>query len=291
VRAVSWQRLQLDAVPLAPRDTLLLLGDPRQLSAHEVDALLDWTAAGGHLLVTTPATWRLSAPRPGHLLPRLGVAVLPDSRECMAFVVPDEERHVEFCGGARFTFSGTDPRLTWGDFRQGFVFARFASGDGAVDMLASADFMRNQALEDGPHIALTRQLLAPNYGEGTIHLVYAASMPPLWRLLLEQAWMVWLPWLLALFAFLWMRMQRLGPLLPSPPDARRSLLEHVQASGQHLRRRQPIGVITDHGESQLVVFGHDASCYWPTGISSSSTRRLASRPSAVALLAMGYREL
>jgi hypothetical protein len=237
VAAVSRQRLQLDAVPLAPRDTVLLLGDPGLLSAREVDALLDWTARGGHLLVTTPANWRRSsAQAAGRLLPRLGVATLPASRECMAFLVTGEEDHVEFCGATRFTFAGTDPRASWGDFRQGFVFARFASGDGLVDVLAAADFMRNQSLGDGPHTALTRQLLAPNYGEGTVHLVYAASMPPLWRLVLEHAWMVWLPWLLALLAFLWMRMQRLGPLLPSPADARRSLLEHVQASGQHLRR-------------------------------------------------------
>ena len=31
-------------------------------------------------------------------------------------------------------------------------------------------------------------------------------------------------------------MQCFGPRLPSPPDARRSLLEHVQATGDHLYR-------------------------------------------------------
>ena len=39
-----------------------------------------------------------------------------------------------------------------------------------------------------------------------------------------------------LLAWLAMRMQRFGPLLAAPPEARRSLLEHVQASGEHLYR-------------------------------------------------------
>src|SRR3546814_3831009 len=48
--------------------------------------------------------------------------------------------------------------------------------------------------------------------------------------------MAWLPALLALAAWLWMRTQRFGPRLPSPEPARRALLEHVQASGEHLWR-------------------------------------------------------
>ncbi len=236
VDAVSRQRLQLDSVELGVRDTVLLLGDPRTLPARDVDALLDWAYDGGHLLVTTPPGWRFSAEQSWELLSQLGLQLMPKSRECMGFAVPGEDHHVEFCGSARFTLQGIDPALTWGDFEKGFVFARIAVGDGTVDVLADMAFLHNDALNDGPHIVLTRQLLAPNYGEGKMHLIYAANMPPLWRLLLERAWMAWIPLLLALLAFLWMRMQRVGPLMPSPPEARRSLLEHVQASGEHLRR-------------------------------------------------------
>src|SRR5690606_13523869 len=101
---------------------------------------------------------------------------------------------------------------------------------------SSLDFMGNGKLAEPPHAALARQLLDRNYGQGTVHLVYAAHMPALWRLLLERAWMAWLPLALALAAFLWMRLQRVGPVLPRPDGERRSLLEHVQASGEHLRR-------------------------------------------------------
>ena len=48
--------------------------------------------------------------------------------------------------------------------------------------------------------------------------------------------MAWLPLLLALLAWLWARMQRFGPLLPPPAAERRSLLEHIVASGEHSYR-------------------------------------------------------
>ena len=236
VEAVSRQRLDLAAHPPGERDTVLMLGDPGTLAPRDVEALLDWVEGGGHLLVSTPRGRRLSGAQADALLPRIGIEVRSDSGSCERMFVPDQQSHVEFCGGNRFVTRGVDPEYAWGDFSAGFVYARLRRGAGAVDVLASLDFMENDKLAEAPHAALTRQLLDRNYDRGTVHLVYAASMPPLWRLLMERAWMAWLPLALALAAFLWMRLQRLGPVLPPPGEERRSLLEHVQAGGEHLRR-------------------------------------------------------
>lgn len=236
VAAVSRQRLDLAAHPPGRRDTVLVLGDPGTLAAREVDALLEWVEGGGHLLVSTPRVRRASNAQADALLARLGIELHPGRSECERFDLPGQEPHVEFCGGVRFTPRGVNPEHAWGDLSAGFVFARLRRGQGAVDVLASLDFMVNGKLAEPPHATLARQLLEPNYGHGTVHLVYAANMPPLWRLLLERAWMAWLPLALALAGFLWMRLQRLGPVLPSPREERRSLLEHVQAGGEHLRR-------------------------------------------------------
>lgn len=141
-----------------------------------------------------------------------------------------------FCGSARFTMEGVEPLLSWGDLDAGYVYARLAHGDGTIDVLSDLDFLNNNELEHPAKLALARQLLQPGWKQGTVHLIYAASMPPLWRLLLERAWMVWVPLLLAVFAWLWMRKQRFGPLRPTPEPGRRALLEHVQASGEHLWR-------------------------------------------------------
>ena len=139
----------------------------------------------------------------------------------------------------------------------GLGHARLRWSRGRVDVLAVMDFMLNngnelrrhqtspgvlvitskgQGLRDPTHRILTRHVLAPNYGKGAFHLVYEAGSPSLASIVLRHGWAAWIPLLLALLAWLWARSQRFGPLLPAPRQERRSLLEHVSASGQHLLR-------------------------------------------------------
>ncbi len=257
VKVNARQRLLLDDHALAREDTLLLFNDPRALSPPEAARLLAWVEDGGHLLIRTPLyspgedTTGPEAPQAA-ILDLLSAWLVQEAPACEAFQVEGEDHHVEFCRGRRFAFDGVVPDLAWGDLQAGYVYARLAQGRGHVDVLADFDFLTNTearafaqnaldaspkgGLRDGPHRALARQVLAPNYGRGTMHLVYAAEMPSLWRTLFARGWMVWLPLLLALAAWLWMRMQRFGPPVPSPAVERRSLLEHVRASGEHLYR-------------------------------------------------------
>jgi len=252
VDAHSRQRLQLDEVALGDHDTVLVLSDPRTLSPADVDGLLDWVESGGHLLVRTPRLERGEATRTAELLDALRLQPLP-KYDCMPVTRPpsaagtkggdetgeDDARpqaRFAFCGGTRFTMLAVEPLHAWGDLDSGYAYARLAHGEGTVDVLADFGFLTNDALEQPAFAALARQLLQPGWKRGTVHLVYAADMPPLWRLLFERGWMAWLPALLALVAWLWLRIQRFGPRMPSPEPARRALLEHVQASGEHLWR-------------------------------------------------------
>lgn len=285
----SRQRLDLAARALAPADTFLIYNDPRSITPLQTRQLLAWVEEGGHLLVRTPPSTRESVLPP--LLASLGVRLPGKGSSCEPFQVEGEERHVEFCRGQRFTLEDARPLLTWGDLQAGYVYVRLPHGQGHVDVLADFDFLANAeqtsanpllagldaeqtgGLRDGPHRALARQVLAPNYGEGTMHLAYAAQMPSLMRVILTRGWPAWLPLMLALFAWLWWRMQRFGPWLPSPVAERRSLLEHVRASGEllfrygkaqalhaaahraflaRLRRRDPVAAALE-GDAQVVA--------------------------------------
>ncbi|HVK51544.1 MAG TPA: DUF4350 domain-containing protein [Pseudoxanthomonas sp.] len=242
------QRLALENHPLAPHDTLLLFNDPRVLSVDQQDALLEWVDAGGHLIVRTPLLGEDDEITIG-LFEEIGVFLTNES-ECATLNVDALNPIKEFCGRRRFKLHEVEPELSWGDLKAGYVFARLAHGDGHVDVLAGLDALENGDVEqndddkliptDGlrevQHQAFARQLLAPNYKRGTVHLIYAAEMPSLLRLLLTSYWMVWLPLLLALLGWLWSRMRRFGSELPAPEMARRSLLEHVRASGDHIYR-------------------------------------------------------
>lgn len=243
IKAESRRTLDLRAMQLQPGDTVLMLDDPRTLATAEAGQLLDWVQQGGHLLLRVPEA-DPELDRDTTLLGRLGVQPSDIPPRCQPWRVKGQDEHSEFCRGQRFTLA-TPARaeLRWGDGRDAtLAHARLRHGSGRVEVLSDMDFLRNgndegdTGLRDVPHRDLARLLLAPNYGHGTIHLVYAVQAPSLWRTLLHNAWPVWLPLLLALLAWLWMRSQRFGALLPSPREERRSLLEHVRASGEHLHR-------------------------------------------------------
>ena len=243
-KAETRRQLDLPAMQLQPSDTVLLLDDPRKLTSTQVEGLLDWVQFGGHLLLRAPKADQELDNDDNGLLPRLGVMPSDVPSRCQQWDVPGQESHQEFCHGDRFTLDGTTrAERRWGDTTDDtLAWARLRYGLGRVDVLAEMDFLRNGAsegdtgLRDLPHRDLTRLLLAPNYGKGTTHLIYAMEMPSLWKTVLKRGWPVWLPMLLALLAWLWMRCQRFGSLLPSPREDRRSLLEHVRASGEHLHR-------------------------------------------------------
>ena len=242
-RAVSRQRLQPGLFAGAPGDTVLLDIDPARMRGDEVDALLDWVDRGGHLLVRTPPPGPVdgdeddaaAASAVPPLLHRLGVEALA-APQCVHLQVEAGDPHVELCEGLRLRLGDVRPRLAWGDAEAGHAFVRIDHGRGTVDLLADFDFLQNPQLDEATHQALARQLLAPNYGRGTVHLVHATYLPSLWWRLARHGWPLWLPLALLLAGALWRRAQRFGPWLPSPAGARRSLREHVRASGALLHR-------------------------------------------------------
>lgn len=145
-----------------------------------------------------------------------------------------------FCDSRRFVFHDESHEVVaWWDDDDGesSVYARVTHGKGSVDVLADLDFLRNDRLEFTPNPAFARRLLQPNYADGgTFHLIYRAEMASWYQLLAKYGWRALISLGLVVLLWLWMRTQRFGPLLPSAPEHRRSLIEHVQASGDHLYR-------------------------------------------------------
>lgn len=250
----SRPRLDLARMPLEPGDTVVLLQDSAEVPAPIATRLMAWVATGGHLIVRTPPIGK-DTPRNGPLLDALGVDSAYFESYCQPFHVRDDPQHVEFCNGRRFAAdppAGITLERGWGD-DDDRVFVRLRHGQGRIDVLADMAFMHGKGrpnptvppnaanavvdgLHDKAHRDLTRYVLAPNYGKGTVWLVYASRPPSLWNRVFYLGWPVWAPLLLALLGWLWQRAQRMGSELPSPAAERRSLLEHIRASGEHVLR-------------------------------------------------------
>ena len=236
-RVKRWRRLEPAAMALGPRDTVLYDGDLRRVPERVRTPLLDWLRGGGHLIVAPPPVDVVGdAFEPGDtarhvrvpLLDAIGVRVRQARGRC------DDGSHglpVELCTGRRFDApAAAKPRIGDDD---GDVLARVPAGRGSADVVSSFDFLDEGSLCDDRNAELARQLIGGGDRRGTVHLVHVSDVPSLWLTLLRHGWPVWVPLMLALAGWLWARMRRFGPPVPSPVAGRRSLLEHVAASGAH----------------------------------------------------------
>lgn len=221
--------------PLMPGDTVVMLADGRQLSSRQARQLATAIEQGLHLVALQPSRWHKRATaKPGRLLQQLGFQANPDCTDARcaqpllapegSTVVTQDNRHL----GIRI-------------------------GHGRVDLFTSLDFLRSgqplpgreqtgiegftsNGLANTANQDRAWQLLAPNLGNGHIYLVYDQRNDRWWMRLLSNGVMSWLPLALLLAGWLWARSQRVGPLLPDPEPARRSLREHILASAHHLWR-------------------------------------------------------
>lgn len=232
--AHSQSRLDFDQMALQPGDGLVLYSDPRLVGKDQAEALLDWVRRGGHLVVGMPNS---DDSEPGALLDALAVETVEGGWRCER-IEQGRRKAIEhvLCGGQRFTWREHEAHLWWGEDEHGYVFARLPLGKGSVDVLSTLAFLGNRQIERREHWQLAYQLLAPAL-EGRVHLVYNADVPSFWRVSWRHAWAILIGAVLALVAWLAMRSQRFGPLLPAEAPDRRALLEHVQAAGEHAWRQ------------------------------------------------------
>lgn len=260
VSVQSRQRLDLPVMRLKPGDTLVLLGDANALAGREADALLQWVRSGGHLVLPMlMENLSIDHDVGQSLYSRLGIRH-GERGTCVLLQTPEAARkravlrktgkdkavdtardsefqNVEnhFCGSPRVRLDDKRTQtMRMEDGEGGTILAWLPEGSGMVTIASDLDFLTNSSLEDPISSELAWRALQPQ--RGTVHLVYRTQMLPLWRVLLERGWMIWLPLLLASMGGLWAATQRFGPLLPTAESGRRSLLEHLQAAGEHVVR-------------------------------------------------------
>lgn len=230
----SRANLNLPAMALGPKDTLVLGADVRTLSHEQVASLLDWVDGGGALVFALPQDGYGGA---DDLLGELQIGILSEYR-CLSFGIADTAKPTEHCFRSAFALAGADADdfdvlvENGGKTKGVYVMGRSAFGDGTWFAAADLDFLHNRELGEDGNADLAWQVLGPMLHGGRVHLVYASDVPPLHVLLVRYGWPVLLPALLALLAWLWLRSRRFGPLLPAFGTTRRALREHVDAAGE-----------------------------------------------------------
>lgn len=224
-------------VSLPPTNhALLLLSPARSLSAERFAKILDWVRKGGRLLLMPD-----EAPSLDPVLRHWSVAVTdqPDAGEPEILQIPLREgtkARVEMPRTRRLAVTRKGAQVQEGT-AAGLAVVRYAEGSGSVTFLADAGFLANDRIGENDHAALAWALVrAGDDAPAGVWIAVRNEVPTLAQLLRRYAWMALASGALLIASWLWYAGARFGPLLPDPPRDRRSLLEHVEASGDFLWR-------------------------------------------------------
>ncbi len=260
------------------RAALVLPTQRRTVSARQRSQLLDWVAAGGHLVVVTytledegdapdplmsqlgvrqkmhkakkppkDATGAAGRPRPPLASPKPlrgtarfpgNYANCPEQTESGAAAPRFPVSPLAVCFNKSFYLESNTPAL-WNV--QGLVGSHvltMAHGQGRVTVLTDHDFMSNDAIGEADHADFLVALLGPDLKGLTVWLIPHDEVDGLSVLVWRYGWTVVLALLLLVGVVLWRDGMRFGPLVPKAEAVRRSLLEHVRASGEFLWRRR-----------------------------------------------------
>jgi hypothetical protein len=242
LKVTSLTTLDPERMPLHPGDTLVLGDGLERIDVEQSARLAAWVRLGGHLVVSP------GNPASGVRTPLFEALPVLDARKadyvCDALrpIVPVAGKpgeNVPLCG---LRFRLTTPAqaaldASIGDQQDGYLFARTHFGAGTLSLLADTNLIDSAHLRQLAAQQFGWRLLTPNLGRGRIYLLYALDGVPFLKLLLLQGWPALLALSLLLAAWMARQSERFGPLMPAPSLHRRALLEHVQAAGEFVYRR------------------------------------------------------
>ncbi len=231
--------------------TLLLLGDRRNLTPRQTERLLDWAAAGGHLVVVAERLWDEKAGKSGDLLldrlnlqqyateeldessqtpqsstaeehPQLTKLYLENER-APAFIAFDTDFHL---------YDADNRAHAWANSAGATHMLQLQHGDGLITALTDSWIWQNRKIDDYDHAWLLWYLTQ----DSAVTLVHRSEHDGLFTQLRRYFPQLLVALGLLLVLGLWHAGQRFGPILPAASPARRQLQEHLHGSTEFLMR-------------------------------------------------------
>jgi hypothetical protein len=237
--AQNLRHLPLTSLPLGAHDSLLIWQEKNTLAPILNERLHAWVRAGGHLLVS--AHTPLLDTTGESLLQSLGVALEfhPDSRrEDKSIAWGEQILQVDFNPNYALHSVRVDAQ-TLVAAADGAHVLHFPLGQGRVTVFSDLLFLDNKHIGTYDHAQFLWEILHFSAPPGKMWLLLPNTQSPsLWALLWQNAWAFIVSLILIGVAALWTGALHFGPRLPPPAQARRRILEHLDASGRFFWQQQ-----------------------------------------------------
>lgn len=229
-----------------PQETIVLAQADSPIQYFESIELFSWVAAGGHLIMVSDSL--ADSPPTDPLLDTLGIAqyeqdALIDVQSPVTLHWEGYSLQVAFHPYYRLTATQPKPKIMIGD-DYGFHLLHYDIKAGMITVLSDLWFIENDQIGAYDHAQFFWQLVSFNRSVDRVWLWYVplytdeTRSRSLWSLLWQHASAVIISMSILILTGVWAASRRFGPLLPNPPQKRRRLLEHIEASGHFLWQHQ-----------------------------------------------------
>lgn len=257
---------------IPPLDTTLIMPTQRlQMGENEAHRYLQWIEQGGHMVISATTFYSVRGERPDPLLDAVGITLTendftrndpdetddddedaaaqtkeknrPNFQHSNMVYVDWPERNdlltVQMDDEYRLDLQHVKAKVILAlEDEIGVYLVRLQLGQGVLTVIYNSHFMRNNTIDRFDHATFLWWIAQLRDPPHALWLVYSDDMPSLLKWLWQNARTVMISFLVFLCIWLWYASQRFGPLLLSPNIARRSLLEHVEATGRYFWANQ-----------------------------------------------------
>lgn len=252
-----------------PTDTLIVRLSDTIAIGDERTAVLDWIYAGGHLVMLPPGNRTdITDSFLEEFSLQLGDPEEGDVPEVEEYDNEYEIDPVWDMQDVALTGEGDAEVVRYNDL---IFAARRTYNEGYVTLLADGMPFTNQFLDDGDNARLFADIVVGELESGKVWITFEATFSPLWQIIWRAAPFVVITAALFLLLWIWHAMPAFGPKQVVEAASRRSIIEHITASGIFTWRKQGGGHLMESSTQALV---HDAAAKHP-GLSKRSTEEQA----------------
>ncbi len=242
----------------AKGNSLLILGERSNMSPRQVEQVLGWAKAGGHLLLVAEALWDEETGKSGDLLldrlhihqtlsdesedpePAVKKPLKKKAPDLTKLYVDNETAPAYFSFDTDFNL--TDPKhlaqFSANSARSSHLM-QLDLGEGRVTVVTDSDLWQTPDIGQHDNAWLLWYL---NQGTG-VTLLFNSDFDDLFTLLLRYFPQALVALIALIGLALWHAGMRQGPIQAPAPKARRQLQEHLKASADFLLRRSGQGTL------------------------------------------------
>ena len=243
----------------ATSDTIVMEVTRDFLTGGEFGLLWNWVAEGGHLVLLGPQFPVEDNEEPLAILGlrftassehQAWVDCEPDAEDVCKYPVHINQIEIQS------EIDDLEVMRVSGDI----IAARTTWESGYITVIESAGLFANGRLEVGSGAALFADLVLGDIEPGKVWLVFDTAFTPLWKLIWAAVPYLVIGLALLLLAWLWRAIPVFGPRIVAEQPERRSIIEHIHASGRFTWRYEgPDGL----SESAVRALIRDAAVVHP----------------------------